>query len=66
MFFLICFWFCRSRFVGDMWLDAEEDPTSADTQSNSSASDTVAPIPNMNLEVRFMHSTNGARFECLV
>eukprot|EP00752_Nemacystus_decipiens_P001735 g1678.t1 len=30
-----------------MWLDAEEDPT-ADTQSNSSASDTLAPIRDMN------------------
>lgn len=39
------------RFVGDMWLDAEEDPTSADTQSNSSASDTVAPTPDMNPDV---------------
>lgn len=38
---------CHLRFVGDMWLDAEEDPT-ADTQSNSSASDTIAPIPDMN------------------
>lgn len=40
------------RFVGDMWLDAEEDPTSVDTQSNSSGSDTIAPIPDMNPEVR--------------
>ena len=66
MFSLVCFLFCRSRFVGDMWLDAEEDPTSADTQSNSSASDTVAPIPNMNLEVHFHVCCHRRAFECLV
>lgn len=45
-----CYDYSCCSFVGDMWLDAEEDPT-ADTQSNSSASDTIAPIPDMNPEV---------------
>lgn len=52
------------RFVGDMWLDAEEDPTAADTQSNSSASDTIAPMPTMKREVQGGMCASSCVFDC--